>query len=126
MRRVSAVDVVAAYKATCLIPIRTAWQTSDNRGGCALDVLAWWFEGIGGEEWAADNLDHIYTQSFLDAWDADETRSLTATEQPQEYLLGYWDAILCREAVEEEFASAFESDVSLPDSSPPHPGESLS
>jgi len=104
--RMNTNDVVTAYKVTGLIPIRKAWETTDERGVCAIDAIAAWLGAeTNGEAWAADNLNHNYTQGFIEAWDADEPKILDERENPKEFLIGYWDAILCREAVEEEFAS---------------------
>jgi hypothetical protein len=106
MKRMSSVDVVNAYKATGLIPIRKAWEADDSRGGCAIDAVARHLEGIHGEAWADANLEHNYTRGFVDAWDADTPVILDETQECKEFLIGYWDAIICRDAVEREFASS--------------------
>ena len=112
MKRVCALDVVNAYKATGLIPIRMAWTSNDARGGCAIDALANCYHGVSGEEWAAENLDSVYIKGFLDAWDAPEPSAVLEEKNAKPYLIGYWDAILCREAVEREFSSITEVDAS--------------
>jgi hypothetical protein len=110
MKRVCAIDVVNAYKATGLIPIRKAWTTTDQRGGCAIDALARYTTEYCGEQWADDNLEPNYLRGFLDAWDADEPQTILEQEDnpPQNYVVGYWDAILCRDAVHREFDSISE------------------
>lgn len=106
MMRMNANDVVTAYKVTGLIPIRKAWQSDDSRGGCAIDAVARWIEETNcGEPWATENLHPDYGKGFVEGWDADEPKILNERDSCKEYLLGYWDAILCREAVEEEFSS---------------------
>lgn len=107
MKRVCSVDVVNAYKATGLIPVRKVWTSEDERGGCALDALARWTSDARGEDWADAKLDPIYLRGFLDAWDADEPHVVLEQEEdpPRKYLIGYWDAILCRDAVQREFDS---------------------
>jgi hypothetical protein len=111
--RMNANDVVTAYKVTGLIPIRKAWQSEDSRGGCAIDAVSRWLdEDSSGEPWATDNLNHDYVKGFLDAWDSDEPKILNETENPKEFLIGYWDAMLCREAVEKEFTSITEVQTS--------------
>lgn len=109
MKRISAIDVVNAYKATCLIPIRKAWQSADQRGGCAIDALAYHQYGTGGYSWAAENLQPEYALGFTDAWDVDDpTETLGQSDTNKNYLIGYWDAVLCRDAVEEAFGSVSE------------------
>ena len=109
MKRVSANDVVNAYKATGLIPIRKAWESPDARGGCAIDALARWATSLSGEAWADQNLEPDYIRGFTDAWDADAPAEiLEQQENNKSYLIGYWDAILCRDAVENEFTSITE------------------
>lgn len=105
MLRINPQDVISAYKETGLIPVRKVWTTSDSRGGCAIDAVAQWSANDSGEAWASKNLDPNYTQGFVEAWDADEPQILSETEHCKEHLIGYWDAIICREAVETEFAS---------------------
>lgn len=114
MKRVCALDVVAAYKATGLIPIRKAWVSEDDRGGCALDTLGFWLQQTRGEDWADQNLDPTYIKGFIDAWDADEPLVvLPDQDNPSKlYLMGYWDSILCRDAVEEAFDSIHEVEAS--------------
>ena len=105
MKRMNPTDVVAAYEATGLIPVRRAWETQDGRAGCAIDAVARHRQNANGEDWAADNLHEMYTRGFVDAWDADQPQILDETGSTQEYLIGYWDAILCRDAVEQAFGS---------------------
>ena len=110
INRVSANDVVEAYKATKLIPIRKAWCSNDDRGGCALEAIAQWSTCLTGDDWATAHLTERYIKGFLDAWDADEPKDVLDMEahSDKQYLLGYWDAILCREAVVAEFDSIAE------------------
>ena len=102
MIRVMATDVVNAYKATGLIPVRCVWHSQNPRGGCAIDTLAQALGEGEGEEWAK-RLDDRYLQGFLDAWDADEPDLEEDTER--NYSMGFWDAVACRRAVTEEFSS---------------------
>jgi len=113
MKRVCAYDVVNAYEATGLIPIRKAWSSKDERGGCAIDALARWSTSLSGAAWADENLDPEYTRGFTDAWDADEPAEiLDQCDDNKSYLIGYWDAILCRDAVEKTFDSISEVQAS--------------
>lgn len=105
MIRMNSSDVVNAYKKTGLIPIRKAWQTPDARGGCAIDAFARSRGEVNGEAWAFENLNEDYVRGFNDAWDADDPRILDERGDCKEFLIGFWDAIICREAVEREFAS---------------------
>lgn len=102
MIRVMPTDVVNAYKQTGLIPIRRAWQSLDDRGGCAIDALARCQGEDNGEEWSA-RLGHAYLKGFLDAWDAETP--LIEGEVSGEFRQGFWDAVLCRAAVEKEYSS---------------------
>jgi hypothetical protein len=103
--RVNANDVVTAYKATGLIPIRKAWQSEDERGGCAIDALAHHIAGVTGEAWAVENLEPDYIKGFVDAWDEDHPKIIDEKGSSKNFLIGFWDAILCREAVEKAFSS---------------------
>lgn len=105
MLRMNSTDVVDAYKATGLIPVRKAWMTQDARGGCAFDAVARHLAHCPGEAWADAHFDSGYIRGFVEAWDADQPVILEETGNDKEFLIGYWDAILCREAVEKEFTS---------------------
>jgi len=98
-------DVVNAYKKTGLIPVRKAWQTEDARGGCAIDAVARSLGATNGEAWASEHLQENYIRGFVDAWDSDEPKILDETGNCKDYLIGYWDAIICRDAVASEFSS---------------------
>ena len=104
MLRINPSDVVAAYTATGLIPIRKAWESVDGRGGCPFSALAQQMGEDSGESWAG-RLDEHYTRGFIDAWDADQPAILNETKNDKRYLIGYWDAIICRDAVEQTFSS---------------------
>ena len=104
MIRVLPTDVVSAYKATGLIPIRKAWESKDGRGGCAIDALARHTTDLSGNAWAS-RLDDLYCKGFTNAWDADKPRLEDEDCPSQMYRQGYWDAVLCRAAVLKEFAS---------------------
>lgn len=110
MKRICALDVVTAYKETGLIPIRKAWMSEDDRGGCALDALGAWHSQTRGEDWADENLDSTYIKGFIDAWDSDEPLAACPKVEDSDkiYLMGYWDAILCRDAIDSEFNTIHE------------------
>jgi len=103
--RMNASDVVSAYKDTGIIPIRKAWNTGDGRGGCPFDALARTIGVESGEIWSSGCFDPEYVEGFNDAWDADEPKALDQTTKRKKFLIGYWDAVLCREAVEKAFSS---------------------
>ena len=73
MMRLLPGEVVAAYEATGRIPIRLAWTTTDDRGGCAIDTLAE-SRGITTNSLRSE-LDNRYETGFLTAWDSDPLRS---------------------------------------------------
>jgi len=105
MIRVMATDVVNAYKATGLIPIRRAWESMDGRGGCAIDALARHWTDLSGQSWA-ERLDEDYVHGFTAAWDCEETRTYELSDSdPRAFKIGFWDGVLCRNAVEQEFSS---------------------
>jgi len=103
--RMNPSDVISAYKETGLIPVRKAWQTDDARGGCAIDAVARAHGAHNGEAWADEHLDPNYIRGFVDAWDADDPKIMGETDNCKEYLIGFWDSIICRDAVEQEFTS---------------------
>lgn len=108
MSRILPDDIVEAYRATGVIPIRMSWITTDTRGGCAIDTLARYFSVQTDE--LRRTLDTRYEEGFLYAWDADDPadRSLLAqikAEDSEKLNLGYSDGIACRKAVEEAFSS---------------------
>jgi len=105
MIRVNASDVVRAYMLTNRIPIRRAWQSESGRGSDAIDAYARARGAQSGEDWADEHLDPNYLKGFLTAWDAEKPEILQETSNGKNYLIGYWDAILCRDAVEQEFNS---------------------
>jgi hypothetical protein len=101
-------DIVEAYRATGVIPIRMSWITTDTRGGCAIDTLARHLSVRTDE--LRRTLDTRYEEGFLYAWDADNPieQSLLdqiKTEDSKQLSLGYSDGIKCRTAVEEAFSS---------------------
>ena len=69
MLRINPSDVVKAYTATGLIPIRKAWESANGRGACAFSAMASYLGEDGGEAWAS-KLDDSYVRGFNDAWDA--------------------------------------------------------
>ena len=100
--------IVAAYEATGRIPIRMAWTTKDERGGCAIDTLAE-ARGVTTEDLRAE-LDDQYEVGFLTAWDADNPRSFEIQEMVEDesaaLKLGYCDGVVCRREVERMWSSA--------------------
>lgn len=109
MFRMSPSDVVNAYKTTGIIPVRKVWQTPHGRGGCAFDVIARSLNIENGEAWSSQKFAKEYVDGFNEAWDADDPEVLDKSAGHKAYLIGYWDAILCREAVESAFASVAET-----------------
>ncbi|MGD9725626.1 MAG: hypothetical protein AB7L09_03410 [Nitrospira sp.] len=100
-------EIVKAYSATGLIPIRMAWTTTDRRGGCALDALA---KSRGcSVDTLRGLLDEHYEAGFLAAWDADDPNDPEIIEVLKSRATivkrGYADGILCRRAVERAFDS---------------------
>jgi len=108
MTRVLPDDVVQAYYHTGLIPIRCAWNTTDNRGGCAIDALAR-HRGIDTDD-LRGSLPDRYEEGFLLAWDSDEPRhsgivGKIKAEADDSVKRGFCDGLLCRSAVEKTFSS---------------------
>lgn len=108
MSRVLPDDVVNAYYHTNLIPIRCAWSTTDNRGGCAIDALAR-HRGVLTDELRATFAPR-YEEGFLMAWDADDPHhsaiiSKIKAEDDDVVKQGFCDAMLCRSAVEKTFSA---------------------
>lgn len=108
MSRILPDDVVEAYKATGVIPIRMAWITTDARGGCAIDTLARHY-GVCTDD-LRKTLDTQYEEGFLLAWDSDLPTSdevvLKVEAEGNTHLRqGYCDGLLCRSAVESSFSS---------------------
>lgn len=107
MNRIRPRDVVAAYEATGLIPIRKSWTSRDDRGGCAFDAVARHRTSFSGHEMATQFYEDNYVQGFLDAWDADDPRDLYEKigEKDAPYCTGFNDAMDCAEAVVRAFES---------------------
>ena len=109
MTRVLPDDVVQAYKATGMIPIRLAWFTKDERGGCAIDCLAR-HRGMDTDVLRKE-LQGRYEEGFIYAWDSDDPRNTALidkvkAEQDQNLKQGFCDGLLCRSAVEKTFSSS--------------------
>ncbi len=107
MMRLLPGEVVAAYQHTGRIPIRMAWTTTDDRGGCAMDAVAQSM-GLSTDEFRA-KLDDRYEVGFLTAWDADNPGSAEIREfieaEDTAHKLGYCDGVVCRREVERVFSS---------------------
>ncbi len=108
MIRVLPDDVVKAYAATNLIPIRCAWTTTDSRGGCAIDALAI-HHGVATED-LREQLTEGYEEGFLLAWDAQDPRcdaiiNWVKANTSDVLKRGFCDGLLCRSAVEKTFSS---------------------
>ena len=108
MNRVLPDDLVRAYDDTGLIPIRLAWTTTDERGGCALDAMARW-RGVTTQE-LRDSFSPRYEEGFLLAWDSDFPQSEEVVHKVRNeddgiLARGFCDGILCRSAVEKTFSA---------------------
>ena len=109
MTRMLAADVIDAYNSTGLIPIRLAWCSRNNRGGCAIDALAQ-HRGITTED-LRSQFPTRYEEGFLYAWDAEEPRRRAYTdkikaEKDEMVTKGFCDGLRCRAAVEKTYSSA--------------------
>lgn len=106
MNRMNPHDVVNAYKATGLIPIRRAWTTTDARGACAFDAYARSCTDMTGDQFSSYYYDADYVKGFVEAWDAEDPMDLLDQEERcTVYLTGFWDAVACRDLVVQEFES---------------------
>ena len=108
MTRILPDDVVKAYSHTGLIPIRCAWNTTDERGCCAIDVVARWLQIPTNE--LLESLDEGYEDGFLFAWDSDNPRhgqiiDKIKSSKRDSVKRGFCDGLLCRSAVEKTFSS---------------------
>jgi hypothetical protein len=102
-------EVVDAYNSTCLIPIRLAWNTRNDRGGCAIAAVAQ-HRGVSLDE-VRNEFPTRYEEGFLYAWDAEEPRrefyiDKIKKEDDEMVTRGFCDGLLCRSAVESAYSSA--------------------
>lgn len=109
MGRMLPAEVVDAYNSTCLIPIRLAWNTKNDRGGCAIAAVAQ-HRGVSLDE-VRSQFPIRYEEGFLYAWDDEEPRRKSCTdrikaENDEMVIKGFCDGLRCRAAVERTYSSS--------------------